>query len=228
MVATGTVIATVSASLVTLVGAPAAAADPCPDVDVVFARGTGEPMGVGVIGQAFVDALMTALRSDIGDHGTVEVYPVNYPASRDYPTAVEGVADAGNHVRDMIARCPATRMVLGGYSQGAGVIALLTSDGTAVGSAALPGLPAPLPPETGEHVAAVALFGKPSAATLNAENMPPINANPVFAAKTIDLCVAGDPICSPDQSASIVPHLLYGVNGMASQAADFAAQRLAE
>jgi len=50
VVATGTVIATVSASLVTLVGAPAAAADPCPDVDVVFARGTGEPMGVGVIG----------------------------------------------------------------------------------------------------------------------------------------------------------------------------------
>lgn len=118
VVATGTVIATVSASLVTLVGAPAAAADPCPDVDVVFARGTGEPVGVGVIGQAFVDAL----RSDIGDRGTVEVYPVNYPASRDYPTAVEGVADAGNHVRDMIARCPATRMVLGGYSDRKSVV----------------------------------------------------------------------------------------------------------
>lgn len=216
--------AAVIASLATLTGAPAAAADPCPDVDVVFARGTGEPTGVGVIGQAFIDAL----RSDIGDGGTVEVYPVNYPASRDYPTAVEGVADAGNHVRDMVARCPATKMVLGGYSQGAGVIALLTSDGTAVGSAALPGLPAPLPPEVGEHVAAVALFGKPSAATLTAENMPPINASPLFAAKTIDLCVAGDPICSPDQSVSIVPHLLYGVNGMAAQAADFTTARLGE
>ena len=29
------------------VGAPAATAQPCPDVEVVFARGTGEPPGVG-------------------------------------------------------------------------------------------------------------------------------------------------------------------------------------
>lgn len=210
--------------LASLSGVPVALATPCPDIDVVFARGTGEPAGVGVIGQAFIDAL----RSDIGDRGTVEVYPVNYPASRDYRTAVEGVADAGNHVRDVAATCPDTKMVLGGYSQGAGVIGLLTSDGSAVGSDALPGLPAPLPPEVGEQVAAVALFGKPSAATLTAENMPQINASPVFAGKTIDLCVAGDPICSPDQNTSIVPHLLYGVNGMAAQAADFAASRLSE
>jgi len=214
--------AAVIASLATLISVPVAVAAPCPDVDVVFARGTGEPMGVGVIGQAFIDAL----RSDIGNDGTVEVYPVNYPASRDYPTAVEGVTDANDHLRDIGSRCPATKVVLGGYSQGAGVIALLTSDGAAVGSAALPGLPAPLPPELGDRVAAVALFGKPSAATLNAENMPQITTGASFAAKTIDLCVTGDPICSPDQSASIVPHLLYGVNGMATQAADFAAARL--
>ncbi len=36
---------------------PSAAADPCPDVDVVFARGTGEDPGVGRVGQAFIDAL---------------------------------------------------------------------------------------------------------------------------------------------------------------------------
>ena len=41
---------------------PSASAQPCPDVDVVFARGTGEPPGVGGIGQAFVDAL----RSQVG------------------------------------------------------------------------------------------------------------------------------------------------------------------
>ncbi|MCV7090086.1 cutinase family protein, partial [Mycobacterium interjectum] len=34
----------------------------CPDVQVVFARGTGEPPGVGPTGQAFVDDL----RSRIG------------------------------------------------------------------------------------------------------------------------------------------------------------------
>lgn len=228
-------VAVVAASVTALgtpLAAPRAAAAPCPDVDVVFARGTGEPAGVGVIGQAFVDALRADLRdglqrSDPGDEATdLSVYPVNYPASRDYATAVAGVADAAAHVAEVAAACPATKVVLGGYSQGAGVVALLTSDGGAVGAPALPGLPPPLSPELADRVAAVALFGKPSAAALSAENMPQITAGPAFAAKIIDLCVDGDPICSANPNASIVPHLLYGVNGMAAQAADFAAARL--
>jgi cutinase len=36
---------------------PSVSAAPCPDVEVVFARGTFEPPGVGDTGQAFVDAL---------------------------------------------------------------------------------------------------------------------------------------------------------------------------
>lgn len=208
-----------------MLGVPAfsspAVADACPDVDVVFARGTDEPPGVGVIGGAFVDAL----RADVAPK-TMTVYAVNYPASRDYATGVAGVVDAGDHVRDMAAGCPATRMVLGGYSQGAGVMALLTSDGSAAGSAALPGLPGALPPAVADHIAAVALFGKPSAELVDSLGMPPIAVGPVYAGRTIDLCVAGDPICTVDQGNSIVPHLLYGVNGMAAQAADFAARRL--
>lgn len=213
---------TVLASMALLLAAPPANATPCPDVAAVFARGTGEPPGVGIIGQAFLDAL----RSDLDGTETLDTYAVNYPASRDYPTAVAGVADAGNHVREISAGCPDTRIVLGGYSQGAGVIGLLTSDGSAVGSAALPGLPAPLAPEVADRIAAVALFGKPSPALLDSERMPQITAGPLFAGKTIDLCSDGDPICSAGSNASIVPHLLYGVNGMAAQAADFASARL--
>ena len=65
----------------TLLGAPvpAASAQACPDVDVVFARGTAEPPGVGGVGQVFVDAL----RSEAGGK-SVEVYPVNYVASADF------------------------------------------------------------------------------------------------------------------------------------------------
>ena len=37
--------------------APTAAAQECPDVEVVFARGTSEAPGVGNVGQAFVDAV---------------------------------------------------------------------------------------------------------------------------------------------------------------------------
>ena len=38
-----------------------ASAQPCPDVEAVFARGTGEPPGVGGIGERFVDALRSAV-----------------------------------------------------------------------------------------------------------------------------------------------------------------------
>ena len=52
---------TVLASMALLLAAPPANATPCPDVAAVFARGTGEPPGVGIIGQAFLDALRSYL-----------------------------------------------------------------------------------------------------------------------------------------------------------------------
>ncbi|HET7739272.1 MAG TPA: cutinase family protein, partial [Mycobacterium sp.] len=96
--------------------APVAAAAPCPDVQVVYARGTFEPPGVGLTGQAFVDAL----RGKLPDK-SVDVYPVNYPASLDFARAADGVIDATNKVQDVAAKCPDTKMVLSGYSQGAAV-----------------------------------------------------------------------------------------------------------
>jgi cutinase len=84
---------------------PFAAAQPCPDVEIVFARGTYEPPGVGGMGQAFVDSL----RSQVGTK-SVGVYPVSYPASTDFPTAVDGVRDAAVHVESMAANCPNTKM----------------------------------------------------------------------------------------------------------------------
>lgn len=211
----------VAVSAAAIFTAPAAVAGACPDVDVVLARGTNEPPGPGGIGQTFADAL----RADVAPK-TVNVYAVNYPASIDYATAVAGVIDAGNHVRETVANCPATRIVLGGYSQGAGVIALLTSDGSAVGSPALPGLPGPLPAAVADHVAALALFGKPSPELVRANGMPPIAVGPLYAGKTVDLCIDGDPICSVGHDNGVIAHLVYGVNGMAAQAADFAARRV--
>src|SRR5215210_5969428 len=84
---------------------PNAAAAPCPDVEVIFARGTFEPAGVGGTGQAFIDALRAALGGK-----SVDVYAVNYPASIDFATAADGVIDTGNKVRDVAATCPDTKM----------------------------------------------------------------------------------------------------------------------
>src|ERR1700741_2751160 len=125
--AAGIAILTTSALLSAPV--PAASAQPCPDVDVVFARGTSEPPGVGGIGQAFVDAL----RSQAGGK-SVDVYPVNYPASSDFgsgiqfaETVIEGIRDAAGHVQAPSANRPKTRIVLGGFSQGAVVAGFVTS-----------------------------------------------------------------------------------------------------
>ena len=59
--------------------ASAEAAESCSDVEVVFARGTAEPVGLGRVGEAFVDSLQSQLPGR-----TVSSYAVNYPASYDF------------------------------------------------------------------------------------------------------------------------------------------------
>jgi cutinase len=205
-----------------VISIPSAAAAPCPDVEVVFARGTFEPAGVGQTGQAFVDAL----RAQLGGK-SVDVYPVNYPASLDFATAADGVIDASNKIGDVAASCPNTKMVLGGYSQGAAVVAYTTEDSVPPGFTLPAGITGPMAPEVANHVAAVTLFGKPSSGFLQQiyTGAPPITVGRLYSGKTTDLCIPEDPVCSPSGSDNNV-HTLYAVNGMANQAADFAARRV--
>jgi hypothetical protein len=197
---------------------PSASADACPNVEVVFARGTNEPPGVGRIGQDFVDTL----RSRVGTK-SLGVYAVNYPANMDFPTAIDGINDAGHHVESMAASCPRTKMVLGGYSQGAAVMGFVTANAVPDG-ANLAQPPEPMPPDVANHVAAVALFGKPSSQFMSVVNEPPITIGPLYAPKTIELCVPNDPVCSG--SGFPAAHRQYVEAGMVDQAADFAAGRL--
>jgi cutinase len=193
----------------TLVSAPVgirvAVADQCPDAEVVFARGTGEPPGVGGAGQAFIDSLTAQVPGK-----SVGIYSVNYPATPDYvDSARAGAGDASAHIENMVASCPRTKMVLGGYSQGAAVVDLTTND---------------LPARVGDHVAAVALFGNPSstyARQLGADQFPPIS--PAYRPKTIQLCNPDDMICS--EGGNMLAHLTY-VPDATNQAATFVAGRL--
>ncbi|MGE5697033.1 MAG: cutinase family protein [Candidatus Sericytochromatia bacterium] len=210
---------------------PTAAAEPCADVEVVFARGTGEPPGVGGIGQAFVDTL----RGQVGDR-SLNVYAVNYAASSDFNsgiefarTVVDGIRDAGGHVESTAANCPNTKIVLGGFSQGAVVSGYVTS-------AEIPPevpaefrsfIPQPMPPAVADHVAAVVLFGKPSDAWMQQYGAPPVRIGPLYAGKTLQLCEPNDTICNgtPGGQPSFA-HNLYAANGMVGQGAAFAASRL--
>ncbi|MBN3511124.1 cutinase family protein [Mycolicibacterium septicum] len=199
-----------------------ASADSCADVQVVFARGTFEPPGVGGVGEAFTDAL----RAKAGGK-SVDVYPVNYPASLDFATAADGVADASNKVQATVAACPDSKIVLGGFSQGAAVAAYLTEDAVPQGFALPPSITGPLPAGVADHVAAVALFGKPSSGFLQMiyTGAPPITVGTRYAAKTDDLCIPEDPVCSPTGSDNNA-HNLYAANGLTDQAADYVVARL--
>ncbi len=197
---------------------PSATAEPCPDVEVVFARGTFEPPGLGGIGQSFVDAFRQQAAGK-----RVSVYPVSYPASTDFPTAVQGVRDAANRIEATAARCPDTKIVLGGFSQGAAVAGFVTSG--AVPNGVDPAeVPDPMPPEVAGHVAAVVLLGKPSPKFMEMIDTPPVQIGDLYAAKTIDLCIANDPICSGTGDGA--NHSLYNKNGMTDRAATFAVDKL--
>jgi cutinase-like protein len=199
-----------------------AAADSCSNVEVVFARGTNEAPGVGATGQAFVDALNARLPGK-----TVDVYAVNYPASLNFGQTADGIVDASNRIQAIAASCPTTKIVLGGYSQGAALAGYTTTDTVPAGFNLPAGITGPMPAAIAPHIAAVVLFGTPDSWFLNLvdHDAPPITIGQPYAAKTLQLCATGDPVCFPgglDRSA----HSSYKDNGMADQAADFAAHQL--
>lgn len=200
-----------------------ASAAPCPDIDVTFARGTDEPPGVGAVGQEFIDSL----RSQVGGR-SLGVYAVNYGAGDDFAaSASAGATDANAHVTSMVANCPNTKLVLGGYSQGAMVIDLIT-----IARAPVVGLiPDILTADQADHIAALATLGNPSDRYLGA---PISEVSPWYGAKTIDLCAPGDPVCTPGGALALPSHdelfsalhLSYVHSGMPSQAATFVARHL--
>ncbi|WP_319428939.1 cutinase family protein [Mycobacterium sp. RTGN5] len=204
--------------------AVAAADNSCPDVEVVFARGTFEAPGVGATGQAFVDALTARLNGK----DTIGVYPVSYPASLDFQQAAEGVADASNEIESLTASCPDTKIVLGGYSQGAAVAGYTTTETVPAGFVLPTGISGPMPPAVATHVTAVVLFGTPSDWVLGLADhgAPPITIGALYEPKTLELCASGDPVCFPgglDRSA----HSAYKSNGMTDQAAEFVVNAIA-
>jgi cutinase len=112
-------------------------------------------------------------------------------------------------VQNTVASCPKTKVVIGGYSQGAGVADLTSHQ---------------LSPQAANHVAAVALFGNPQSSYAKglADNQIPA-INPSYSPKTIDICLPNDNICA--EGGSIIAHLGY-VPDATNQAATFVAGKL--
>jgi cutinase len=215
LIASAPVALIVSAPVALIASAPTAHGAPCPDVELIFARGTSEPVGAGRVGQALAGQLAPQLGGR-----SLGIYGVNYPATYDFLAAADGAADATNRIAAMSQQCPSTRYVLGGYSQGAAVVDMLVGIpplGDKVGEI---GSAPPLPPVLADKVAAVVVFGNPSAKF----GKPVSIAMTPFAGKGIDLCNDGDPICS--QGRNPFAHTSYEKTPLVGQAAGFVSSLL--
>lgn len=189
----------------TVAAPPATAAPRCPDIEVVFARGTDEPAGIGVVGQSFVDTLRPMVKDS-----SVGTYAVRYPATWDFWKAAAGANDMSRRVQDTAARCPDTKIVMGGYSQGAAVV-----DVVATSPVAGLGYTAPLPAAVVPRIASVVVFGNPSARL----GQPLTRMSPVFGSRTADLCARNDPICSLGRDFDA--HVRYPQSGLVKLAAQW-------
>ncbi|BBZ78193.1 putative cutinase [Mycolicibacterium anyangense] len=181
---------------------------------MIYARGTNTTPPVDPVGQALVNILTTQLAPR-----SLAIYGVDYPATLDLAGSTpQGSAVAWQYIQNQVAACPATRLVLSGYSQGANVIDALTADsGTALT------VPTPMPAATAAHVAAVVLFGDPSR---KVGGGPLTGRSSLYGAKTIDLCMPGDPICS--WGTDLLAHGRYIDSGTVAQGAQFAASRVVQ
>lgn len=190
---------------------PRASATDCPDAEVVFARGTSEPPGIGRVGEAFVDSLRQQTGKNIG------VYAVNYAASRLQLHGGDGANDVIAHVKSMASSCPNTRLVLGGYSQGADVIDIVAGvplAGITFGNS--------LPPEYADNIAAVAVFGN----VANRSGGSLTTQSALLGSKAIDLCNPSDPICHAGPGNEWSGHTDGYVPTYTTQAASFVAAKL--
>ncbi|CCI48107.1 unnamed protein product [Albugo candida] len=137
----------------------------CPPLELIFARGTGEMPGLGIVGTPLLSALQQLVPGTEG-------YAVMYPATADFFTsAAVGTADAVRHIQSRAVQCPYTMFALGGYSQGAMVIHGMKLD-----------------PTLQQRSIGIASFGDPFRA-MNAQ-WPVSSPNKIFS-----FCALGDPVC---------------------------------
>ncbi|MFI5776518.1 cutinase family protein [Nocardia sp. NPDC051570] len=187
--------------------APPARAQGCAAVDVVVARGTGEP---GYLGSEVGDPLYGVLQDRLPM--STSAYRVNYPADlTDADSIGDGSADLVAHLARQAAACPDQRFVLVGYSQGAAVVH--TALGTGV-TADVPGA-VRMDGDLGARVAVVLLFGDPM--RLIGWNLPD-----AYLWRSGNYCTTGDPVCAGGLNPAA--HVAYGGDFVA--AANLAADRL--
>ncbi|KAF4974376.1 hypothetical protein FZEAL_8708 [Fusarium zealandicum] len=163
---------------------------------IIVARGSLEPQGPGIIGQVAQQIVQRIPGSDMESL----IYPAEY--DNYLPSQTRGVKAMSKMVRAYAKRCPGTKMVLLGYSQGAHVA------GDAMCGASSAGYPATKAqaPKVAGKVAAVVLLGDPSRTDGQSFNHGTSKGNGIFprqkpggckyiADRALSICDHGDPFC---------------------------------
>ncbi|KAK1998746.1 cutinase [Colletotrichum falcatum] len=171
----------------------------CPNIAVIYARGTNEPGNVGFLtGPPFFAALGTYVNGT----GTLSIQGVNqYPAqpagffAGGSPTGATAAAQVASRTLTM---CPNTRLTMSGYSQGSQVTRLAIAQ---------------LTPDQQARISSVVLFGDP----LGGAAVPGVDGT-----RLLVVCHAGDNICEGGDLV-LSPHLNYSDD--APTAALFVMQR---
>ncbi|KAF7596949.1 hypothetical protein BBP40_011315 [Aspergillus hancockii] len=152
----------------------------CQELTFIFARGTTE---LGNMGSVVGPPVANQLGSLTGNKVTVQ--GVDYPADA-AGNAMMG-ASGGPKMAELIQQakkqCPDTKVVLGGYSQGAMVVHNAASK---VGA---------------DAIAAAVLFGDP----FKTQAVGKLDSS-----KVKEFCAAGDPVCV--NGVNVMAHLSYGAN----------------
>jgi trehalose dimycolate hydrolase len=190
---------------------PLAHAFDCPDAEVIFARGTNEPAGLGKVGDSFVDSLRQQTGLNILPYG------VNYAASKLQLHGGDGANDTIDRVKKSVETCPNTKIVLGGYSQGATVMDIVA--GVPIGGI---NFGSTLPPQYANNIAAVVTFG--DVADRAGGSLPTQSA--MLGSKAADYCNPNDPICHAGQGNEWSGHTEGYVPVYTTQAAAFVAPKL--
>ncbi|ORY01278.1 cutinase-domain-containing protein [Clohesyomyces aquaticus] len=173
----------------------------CRPVTVIYARGTSQAGNVGdsaAVGPIFFNNVA----SKIGGTGQLAIQGVTYSASVLGFLAggdLAGTTTMTNLVNTASTKCPSTKIILGGYSQGAQLVHKATRNLSATVAA---------------KVSAVVVFGDP---------MEGQNFGSIPLSKTLTICHTGDNICEGGITITS-QHLNY--QNDAPQAATFVAGKV--
>ena len=232
--------AAVAGAAVVGLTAGAAHADPgCPDVHWIGAAGSGErvdPTADGGMGRVVYQSLRDLAQPLQRDGRTITAEAVDYPAVAvpadgdllgwaGFMNSVDaGTAALGAQYASFAQRCPATKVVLAGYSQGAMVVhrnLQALADNPNVAAALLIADGDRLP---GDNVFSMgSVTAAPDKGKGVAQDWPILAHAPAklplaIGSRTISVCDLGDAVCDYDSNAgqvtpaAVAIHTSYGLN----------------